>query len=177
MGGYSTPASGGMYPPPPQGPPQWNNYNPPAAQSSAQQPGNVPTPAAFFPHQIGQGIGGPRFPAERPGTQSRQALSNMLRQRHPGAQQHPGGQYVPGQAASVTPTGPGSTLVGAGAAPPGGPGGMIGNARAGGGGVVGGQQPPFSGMPMAVCDLIKSLCYSSINLVCLLCLSPQWCAG
>ena len=49
----------------------------------------------------GVGVAGPRFPNDgRPGmTQSRQALTNMLRQRHPGVSAT--GQFVPGPAAGA----------------------------------------------------------------------------
>ena len=155
-GGYQSPGASGMYPP--QGPPQqWNTFPGPgpagAGPASAQQQGGgVPANNAppFFPAHPGQ-AGGPRFPAERPGTQSRQALSNMLRQRHPGAtqQQHPGNQFIPGNAQA----GPGAVQagvpVGAGGPPAvvGGPG-MMGNNRAGPAGgpvgvVPGQQQPPY----------------------------------
>jgi len=62
MGGYPNPAATGMYPP--TQPPQWSNYNP--ASAPAGQPNTGPNQAAFFPHQMGQGVGGPRFP-DRPG--------------------------------------------------------------------------------------------------------------
>ena len=62
MGGYPNPAATGMYPP--TQPPQWSNYNP--APAPAGQPNSGPNPTAFFPHQMGQGVGGPRFP-DRPG--------------------------------------------------------------------------------------------------------------
>lgn len=169
MGGYHSPAASGMYPPPPQGPHQWNSYQGPQstpASSQQQQPGTVPTPSAPFfpPHQIGQGVGGPRFPAERPGSQSRQAISNMLRQRHPGAQQHPGNQFIPGpsQTPATVPGGVSGPGLAAGGAPAstGAHQNMIGNARgpvgpggAGGGavGVVAGQQPPFSNLSIVAC--------------------------
>ena len=138
-GGYQSPAASGMFPP--TQPPQWSNYTP-AATPTAQQAA-VPTPAGFFPHQ---GVSGPRFPAERPGTQSRQALSNMLRQRHPTAS----AQFVPGQGAppSGTPSNVPTAVTGGG---PGGPpvsgAGVGGMGVSRGAGAVG-QQPPFSNMTM-----------------------------
>ena len=125
---------------PPTQPPQWSNYTP-TPPPTAQQ-GAVPTPAPFFPHQ---GVSGPRFPAERPGTQSRQALSNMLRQRHP-----TGAQFVPGQVApaSGAPSNVSAAVSGGpgGAPNPGGPGvGAMGGVARGAGAV---GQPPFTNMPM-----------------------------
>lgn len=135
MGGYQSTVTTGMYPPS-QPPPQWNNYTPSTAQ--AAQPGTVPSSSNFFPQQgIGQ-----RFPSERPGTQSRQALSNMLRQR-----QHPNAQFVPGTA-SVSNTSITNPVV-SGTIPSSGAGGMTNNPRvttnAGGGNT---NQQQFPNMSM-----------------------------
>ena len=150
--GYQSPATG-MYPPS-QPPPQWNSYGsvpvqpPSVQQQQQQQQGNnvVPTPPAFFPNN--QGIGGPRFPTDRPGNQSRQALSNMLRQRHPGGTP----QFVPGPPVpSNNPPGPNVPGVVAPNPPIGPVGGMPSNSRVGAPAGPGGgppNQPQFANMPM-----------------------------
>ena len=120
-----------MYPPQP--PPQWNNYTSPAPPATQQ--GTVPTPAAFFPQQTI----GPRFPSERPGTQSRQALSNMLRQRHTST------QFVPASGANPSGSNPG---VVPSAPPSGGGGGAMANNPRVTPGAASSNQQQFSNISM-----------------------------
>ncbi|GFV97760.1 mediator of RNA polymerase II transcription subunit 12-like protein [Trichonephila clavipes] len=104
-----------------QGPPQpWYGQQPPMQQ-----------PPYYSPQQPLPPAGGPRF--ERPLSQSKQALSSMLRARHPSTQFLPGpggsGQHPPG-----------------GVAPSGGPGGNMPGSM--GGSHMGGPGAPMPGHPV-----------------------------